>query len=175
MIKGLAYFSGGKMVSRTVPIEIGVFMAIQGIDPGGYSALFKTKNLGVVMTKTNERFTRVRSHIKEGKPHVSYEIFLEGDLDEHYGSDKPVNSSAQLHDIERDFEEGIRKLLAGLIQKTQKDHSDIFGMGEMIRSHYPAFWKQHIHEKSDWETMYSTVDVDIKLSLHLRRVGLKDE
>lgn len=35
MIKGLAYFSGGKMVSRTVPIEIGVFMAIQGIDPGG--------------------------------------------------------------------------------------------------------------------------------------------
>ncbi|AIQ39782.1 Ger(x)C family spore germination protein [Paenibacillus sp. FSL R7-0312] len=175
MIKGLAYFSGGKMVSRTVPIEIGVFMAIQGIDPGGYSALFKTKNLGVVMTKTNERFTRVRSRITEGKPHVSYEIFLEGDLDEHYNSDKPVNSSANLHEIERDFEEGISKLLTGLIQKTQKDHSDIFGMGEMIRSKHPSFWKQHIHGKDDWEMMYSTVEVDIKLSLRLRRVGLKDQ
>lgn len=72
------------------------------------------------MTKTNERFTRVRSRITEGKPHVSYEIFLEGDLDEHYNSDKPVNSSANLHEIERDFEEGISKLLTGLIQKRKR-------------------------------------------------------
>lgn len=44
------------------------------------------------MTKINERFTRTRSYIKDGKPYLSYEIFLEGDLDEHYSSDVPVNS-----------------------------------------------------------------------------------
>jgi spore germination protein KC len=139
LIKGLACFSGGRMVSKTVPIEIGAFMAMQGMDPGGYSTLFRTKNLGVVMTKTNERFTRVRSYIKDGKPLLSYQIFLEGDLDEHYGSEIPVNSSAKLREIEQDFEEQIRGVLTGLVEQTQKDHSDIFGMGEMIRSHHPAY------------------------------------
>lgn len=175
LIGGLAYFSGGRLAGQTAPIEIGGFMAIQGIDPGGYSTLFKTHKLGMVMTKTNERFTRTRSSIKEGKPHLTYQIFLEGDLDEHYDSEIPVNSSGKLQDIERDFEEQIQSVLTGLVMKTQKDHSDIFGMGEIIRSHHPAYWKQHIHEKSDWESLYSSIVVDIKLSLKLRRVGLKDE
>lgn len=175
LIKGLAYFSGGKLVNKTEPIEIGGFMAMQGMDPGGYSTLFKTKELGIVMTKINERFTRTRSTIKNGKPHLSYQVFLEGDLDEHYGSNIPVNSSGKLREIERDFEEQIQSVLTGLVKKTQKDHSDIFGMGEMIRSHHPAYWKEHIHDKSDWENLYSSIDVDIKMSLHIRRVGLKDQ
>lgn len=78
LIKGLAYFSGGRMVSKTAPIEIGGFMAMQGMDPGGYSTLLRTQELGIVMTKINERFTRTRSYIKDGKPYLSYEIFLEG-------------------------------------------------------------------------------------------------
>lgn len=175
LIKGLAYFSGGKLVNKTEPIEIGGFMALQGMDPGGYSTLFHTKELGIVMTKTNERFTRKRSTIKDGKPHLSYQVFLEGDLDEQYGSNMPVNSSAKLHEIERDFEDEIQGVLTRLVKQTQKDHSDIFGMGEMIRSHHPAYWKEHVHDKSDWESLYSTLDVDIEMKLHIRRVGLKDE
>lgn len=66
------------MVGKTDPIEIGAFMAMQGMDPGGYSTLLHIQELGIVMTKTNERFTRTRSYIKDGKPHLSYEIFLEG-------------------------------------------------------------------------------------------------
>jgi spore germination protein KC len=150
-------------------------MAMQGMDPGGYSTLFHTRELGIVMTKINERFSRTRSYIRDGKPFLSYQVFLEGDLDEHYGTDIPVNSSAKLHEIERDFEVEIQSVLTGLVKQTQKDHSDIFGMGEMIRSHHPAYWKQHIHSKSDWEAMYSSVGVEIKMSLHLRRVGLKDQ
>jgi spore germination protein KC len=150
-------------------------MALQGMDPGGYSTLFHTKELGIVMTKTNERFTRKRSTIKDGKPHLSYQVFLEGDLDEQYGSNIPVNSSAKLHEIERDFEDEIQSVLTGLVKQTQKDHSDIFGMGEMIRSHHPAYWKEHIHNKSDWESLYSSIEVDIQMNLHIRRVGLKNQ
>ncbi|MEK4008826.1 Ger(x)C family spore germination protein [Paenibacillus sp. FSL H3-0333] len=175
LIKGLAYFSGGRMVSKTAPIEIGGFMAMQGMDPGGYSTLLRTQELGIVMTKINERFTRTRSYIKDGKPYLSYEIFLEGDLDEHYSSDIPVNSPQKLHEIERDFEQQIQTVLTGLVKQTQQDHSDIFGMGEQIRSHHPAYWRKHIHGKNDWESLYSSVGVDIRLTLHIRRVGLKHD
>ncbi|KAI7258455.1 hypothetical protein KC345_g10556 [Hortaea werneckii] len=173
MIKGLACFSGGKMVSTTEPIEIGGFMALKGMDPGGYSTLFKTKKLGVVMTKINERFTRTRSEIKNGKPHFTYQVFLEADLDEHIGRES-IRTSASLHEIEQDFEQEVAPILTGLVKHSQEIHSDILGMGEMIRSHHKAYWKQHIHNKADWEELYSSVQVDIKLTLHLRRVGLKD-
>lgn len=173
LIKGLAYFSGGKMVSKTAPIEIGGFMAMMGMDPGGYSTMLHTGNLGIVMTQINERFTRTRSEIRDGKPHLSYHIFLEGDLDEHYSSDIPIDSPLKLREIERDFEQQIQTVLTRLVKQTQKDHSDIFGIGEMIRSHHPAYWKEHVHDKNDWESMYSSVGVDIKLTLHIRRVGLK--
>ncbi|MBP2116286.1 Ger(x)C family spore germination protein [Paenibacillus silagei] len=175
LIAGLAYFSGGRMAGKTAPIEIGGFMAMQGMDPGGYSTLLRTRELGIVMTKTNERFTRTRSYIKDGKPYLSYEIFLEGDLDEHYSSDIPVNSPQKLHEIERDFEQQIQTVLTGLVKQTQQDHSDIFGMGELIRSHHPAYWRKHIHGKNDWESLYSSVGVDIRLTLHIRRVGLKHD
>ncbi|MNP37717.1 hypothetical protein D3C76_1311790 [compost metagenome] len=61
-----------------------------------------------------------------------------------------------------------------MIKQTQLDHSDIFGMGELIRARHPGYWKQHIHGKKDWEELYSSVGVDVSLHMHLQRVGLKD-
>ncbi|MBW4084063.1 Ger(x)C family spore germination protein [Paenibacillus sp. S150] len=175
MIKGLAYFKDSKMVNSTKPLEIGAFMAVQGMDPGGYSILFKTRELGIVMTKINERYTKTRSSIRDGKPHVSYNIYLEGDLEEHYDSGKPADSSARLHEIELEFKEQVEGIVKGLIRQTQRDHADIFGMGEIIRAHHPAYWKQNVHGKNDWEDhIYSTVTLDINFTLHLRRVGLKE-
>ncbi|WP_379155300.1 Ger(x)C family spore germination protein [Paenibacillus sp. sgz5001063] len=173
LINGLAYFSQGKMVNTTQPLEIGAFMAVQGMDPGGYSTLFKTRKYGMVMTKTNERYTKARSFIRDGKPVLSFDIYLEGDLDEHYHSLRPADSSESLHEIELEFKENANAVIRRLIQQTQKDHADIFGMGEIIRARHPAYWKQHIHNKNDWEELYGSITVDINLELHLRRVGLK--
>ncbi|MNI85629.1 hypothetical protein D3C73_1426370 [compost metagenome] len=105
---------------------------------------------------------------------MSYELFFEGDLDEHFDSKKPVDSSAALHEIEAEFNEQIHPVASGLIRRTQADHSDIFGMGEMIRARHPGYWKQHIHGKNDWEDIYSGITVEVKLHMHLQRVGLKD-
>ncbi|WP_039838182.1 Ger(x)C family spore germination protein [Paenibacillus sonchi] len=174
LINGLAYFSQGKMVNTTKPLEIGAFMAVQGMDPGGYSAFFKTRELGVVMTKTNKRYTKTRSSIRDGKPVLTYDIYLEGDLDEHFHSAKPADSPASLHEIEQEFNKNVQTLIHNLIRQTQKDHADIFGMGEIIRAHHPAYWKEHIHDKDDWEKLYDSVTVNINLALHLRRVGLKE-
>lgn len=173
LIKGLAYFSHGKMVNVTQPVQIGIFMAIQGMDPGGYSPFFPVPGMGFVMINTNERYSKTTSYIKDGKPHLSYYIHLEADLDEHFDSDEPIDSSRKLSEIQQAFEQQVREGMLVLVQKTQKDHSDIFGMGEIIRAHHPAYWKQHIHSKYDWEQLYSSVNVDFKVNLRIRRVGLK--
>ncbi|MNC29557.1 Spore germination protein B3 precursor [compost metagenome] len=174
MINGLAYFSQGKMVNTTKPLEIGAFMAVQGMDPGGYSTLFHTKEFGIVMTKINERHTKAHSSIRNGKPVLTYDIRLEGDLDEHYHSARPADTSASLHKIELEFNTDAHTVTSGLIQQTQRDHADIFGMGEIIRAHHPAYWKERIHDKDDWEELYGSITVNVNFTLHLRRVGLKE-
>lgn len=173
LIKGLAYFSNGKMVNVTQPVQIGIFMAIQGMDPGGYSPFFPVPGLGYVMINTNERYSKTSSYIKDGKPYLSYYIHLEADLDEHFESSKPINSSRKLSEIQEAFETQVKEGMLQFIHQTQKDQSDIFGMGEIIRAHHPAYWKQHIHSNNDWEQLYSSANVDIKVDLRIRRVGLK--
>lgn len=174
LIDGLAYFSGGKMANKTQPVEIGVFMALRGMDPGGYSPLFPVPGIGIIMLNTKERYSKIRSSIKNGKPHLTYHVHLEADLDEHYNSDQPVNTTKRLQEIEQAFERQVQQNMLDLIRKTQKEHSDILGMGEMIRAHHQDYWSKHIHSKADWEELYSSVTVDVQLRMFVRRVGLKE-
>lgn len=175
MIKGLAYFSGGVMAGTTTPIEIGAYMAMKGINPGGYSDLFNAEEFGPVMLKVNDRFTRVKVHFKEGKPHITFNIFLEAALDEHLSNDINVGSSRSLEKIEDIFQKKVIHIFNHLIQKTQQAHSDVFGMGEYIRAYAPSYWKAHVRDKHDWEQQYSDLDIEIKLKTTIDRVGLKEE
>jgi spore germination protein KC len=175
MIKGLAYFSGGLMVGSTTPIEIGAYMAMKGINPGGYSDLFNAEEFGPVMLKINDRFTRVKVKFKEGKPHIIYNISLEAALDEHLRNDIHVDTSRSLEKIEDIFQKRVLGIFNQLIQETQQAHSDVFGMGEYIRAYAPSYWKAHVRDKHDWEQQYSNLSIEIKLKTHIDRVGLKEE
>jgi spore germination protein KC len=174
MIKGLAYFSGGLMVGSTIPIEIGAYMAMKGINPGGYSDLFNAEEFGPVMLKINDRFTRVKVQFKEGKPHIIYNISLEAALDEHLRSDIHIDSSRSLEKIEDIFQKRALSIFNTLIQDTQKAHSDVFGMGEYVRAYAPSYWKAHVRDKHDWEQQYSNLSIEIKVKTHIERVGLKE-
>lgn len=173
MIKGLAYFSGGVMVGSTIPIEIGAYMSMKGINPGGYSDLFYADEFGPVMLKVNDRFTRVKVQFKEGKPHITYNLSLEADLDEHLRNDISIASSRSLEKIEDIFQKRVIGIFNHLIKETQEAHSDVFGMGEYIRANAPSYWKAHVRDKHDWEQQYSNLSIEVKLKTHIDRVGLK--
>ncbi|MBT2289815.1 Ger(x)C family spore germination protein [Paenibacillus albidus] len=174
LIKGLAYFSGGKMVGATVPIEIGAFMAMKGMDPGGYSILFKSVTYGPVMIMVNKRFSRIKVHIVDGKPQITYHIALDTGLDEHVNNNVSVNSTQKLEDLEGEFRKGALKIFQSVIDQTRQKQSDIFGLGEHVRAHAPAFWNSRIHSKSDWEQLYSSLTIHLDVDVAIRRVGLKE-
>ncbi|MFF2017523.1 Ger(x)C family spore germination protein [Paenibacillus sp. NPDC058177] len=174
-IKGLAYFSNGVMVGSTVPIEIGAFMAIKGVDVGGYSVLFESRTFGPVMIKIVKRFTKGRVQIVEGKPQITYSISLDAMLDEHLKESVSINTNAKLKVLEVEFKEGVNEILSSLIEQTQQKHSDILGTGEKVRAFKPGFWKANIHSKNDWEQLYSKINIDFNLDLNIRRIGLKIE
>ncbi len=174
-IKGLAYFSGGVMVGSTSPIELGAYMGIRGIDPGGYSVLFDSPQFGPVMLKVDERFSKSKAQIKHGKPYITYNIFLDTSLDEQLHSSTPISSSHSISELEKSLTKYVTKNFNQIILETQQAHSDIFGMGEKVRAHCPSFWRVNIRDKSDWEQMYSDITVDLDVQVSIRRVGLKQK
>ncbi|AIQ72886.1 MULTISPECIES: Ger(x)C family spore germination protein [Paenibacillus] len=175
LIKGLAYFSGGVMVGSTTPIEIGAYMSMKGLDPGGYSVMFNSEDFGPLTLKVNDRFTRSKVKIKDGKPHITINIYLEAALDEHLGNNIRIDSSQDLKKLEANFQKGVLTIFDHLIKQTQQAHSDIFGMGEYVRAYAPSYWKANVRDKHDWEQQYSDLSIELNVKTNIERVGLKED
>ncbi|WP_410769922.1 Ger(x)C family spore germination protein [Fontibacillus sp. BL9] len=174
LIKGMAYFSGGKLVGTTTPIEIGAFMAAKGIDPGGYSTLLDVPGIGFVMVQTQERHTNMKVDIQDGVPKVTLNIKLEGTITEHSEGDTDIGSMQNLALIEKTFVSNASEIVEDFLKATQSKRSDVLGVGELVRAHRPAYWNKHVLSKRDWEDIYAKVPMDIKLHMTIRRVGLKN-
>lgn len=173
LIKGLAYFSGGRLAGTSTAVDIGAFMAVKGYNPGGFTALIPVPDLGYVMIKITERHAKTDMQIVDGKPHVNLKIHVEGMLDEHYDSGRTIGSEADIDAIEEAFEHSATNLVQKFCTQTQRHQSDIFGFGEYVRALYPDFWKRNIHKKSDWEQMYADIPISVHLNISIRRTGLK--
>ncbi|WP_141224931.1 Ger(x)C family spore germination protein [Paenibacillus sp. yr247] len=172
-IAGLAYFKGDKMEGATNALQIGHFMAMKQINPGGYSVLQQMPGSETaVIFQSTHRKAKIITEIKNGKVHVTVMSQIEGDFREK--SDEKVSITKEnikkLEDkIEKDATIGFEKL----IQQTQKDGCDIFGFGEYVRAYQPAYWNREIKSKKQWEEMYKEISVDVKLHVKIRRIGTK--
>lgn len=174
MIKGLAYFSNGVMVGKTNPIGIGAFMAAKGLSIGGYSIMTEAPGIGHVMVQTKERSSRIAVRIVDGLPAAKFSIHLEGTITEHLEEPVDIHTSRQISIIQENYNRHARGIVQKLIRDTQKQHSDIFGLGEMVRAKYPSYWKEHVHSKRDWERIYADIPVEVELRMNIRQIGLKN-
>ncbi|MDL1164287.1 Ger(x)C family spore germination C-terminal domain-containing protein, partial [Yersinia pestis] len=87
----------------------------------------------------------------------------------------PINNSKILQEIARENEHSVKELLIGLIQKTQKKESDIFGFGELVRAKKPAYWKSHVKSAEQWGEIYKNITFDYRVTSKVRRIGMKAE
>ncbi|WP_127586601.1 Ger(x)C family spore germination protein [Paenibacillus koleovorans] len=172
-IAGLAMFRGEKMVGHTEPLEIGVYMAMKGLNPGGYSALTNLQDKDSAITyQVTHRKARTDVAIKNGMPEFVVKISLEGNLTEKI-NEHFLLSNDELRAIENQLVENGLKAFNNLIKKTQEKDSDIFGFGEYVRAKEPKYWKTHIGSKENWRKMYKDVKVNVQTDFNIRRVGGK--
>ncbi|UKS31177.1 Ger(x)C family spore germination protein [Paenibacillus sp. HWE-109] len=174
-IAGLAYFKGDKMVGATTALQIGHFMAMKQINPGGYSVLeqIPESDTTVVFQSTHRR-AKIITNIVNGKVHATIVSQIEGDLrektDENWLITRETIKKLE-QKIEKDGEQGFLKL----VQQTQKDACDIFGFGEYVRAFQPSFWNREVKNKEQWSNLYKTMTVDIKVQIKIRRIGTKTQ
>ena len=173
-IAGLAYFRSGKMVGATTPLEIGFFMAIKGMNPGGYSGFVRVPGIErSIMFRTTHRKSSTQLTIQNGKPHFKVRLSLEGNLEEKSTETFSLTEPGILDQIEQYLSREAKKSYTSLIATTQRKGSDIFGFGEYVRAKAPAYWNRHIKTSEAWHEMYKEITVDIEPILKIRRVGMK--
>lgn len=173
-LNGLAYFRGDKMVGKTSPLEIGIFMSVIGITKGGYGAFVEVPGTDeVIVYKAISRKTKIEPSIKNGKPHVLIKIRYEGEIEERDRSKILLTSSEILRKIEKEASKDVEKSTKTFIKKTQKKNADIFGFGEYVRAKLPRYWNSRVKTKENWAELYRDLTFDLQVDTHIHRVGMK--
>lgn len=173
-IAGMAYFSGDKLVGVTDALEIGIFMAIKGINPGGYSAFVQVPGTNrSIMFRATHRDSKTQMTIKNGRPHFKVRVNIEGNLDEKSAETFSLTEPGIIKEIEKALAREGRKSYTDLFAETQRKGSDIFGFGEYVRAKAPAFWNRHVKTAEGWRAMYKEITVDFEPKYSIRRVGMK--
>ncbi|ARK30926.1 Ger(x)C family spore germination protein [Halalkalibacter krulwichiae] len=174
-ISGLAYFRDGKLIGTTKALEIGRYMAIMGINPGGYSVLlpFKEED-ATIMFKSIKRKSRFRTEIVNGKPKILINTHVDGEIEEVLTMDFTLTSES-IREIEDALSQNAKESFMNLIAQTQKNQSDIFGFGEHFRAKHRQYWNQHVKTKEKWGEIYQDLGVELKVTASIKRIGMKNK
>lgn len=113
--------------------------------------------------------TNYDSKIKNGKPNVQANIYLETYVSTNQ-CNKPLDSHDTYMEFENKAEDFISKSIVSTIKQVQKDYGvDIFGFGEVVARQNPAYFKK---VEDDWDEVFQDMEVDVNISVNINRAGL---
>ncbi|XEC92899.1 Ger(x)C family spore germination protein [Paenibacillus tarimensis] len=173
-LKGLAMFKDDNLVGTTKPLEIGLYMAIKGINPAGYQAYVEIPNHPghFAVFEVTERKSKIDGMIQNGRPHFTVKINVEGNIREKTDEQFAITEKI-INEMERTLNQNAIDSANILIRKTQEKGSDIFGFGEYVRAKIPTYWNQEIKTPVKWQEMYKDLPIDVSFQIHVRRMGMK--
>lgn len=170
--KGLALFRDSRMVGSTSPLDIAVYMALKGNNPGGYSAFVEVKGTEV-MTHVTHREEKTTFKIRDGKPFFTFKASFELNLEEKMNDVLSAQDPSMIREIEEAQSKGAKKLIEAFLEKTQELDSDVLGLGEYVRAKSPGYWNKNVRTKERWQRMYKEIDYEVEVNMNIRRVGMK--
>ncbi|MGZ4164331.1 MAG: Ger(x)C family spore germination protein [Tumebacillaceae bacterium] len=172
-IAGIAYFRNNKMVGAMKALEIGDYMVVEGMNPGGYLAAVQVSGTpDIVMLHTKNRNSKIKIDLKNGRPHATVTINYEAELSEKSSRRIHIDNSDILHKIEITAAQNDTKAIQQLMKDTQKQGSDIFGFGEYVRAKQAGYWDAQVRTKEKWSELYKTMPIDVTVTCRVRRVGM---
>ncbi len=174
-IKGLAYFSGGKMVGVSDPLEIGFFMAVRGDRKGGYGAFVQIPDTkDYVMIRASSRISKIDTKVTNDRPEITVNINYEAEIDEKEAPEYvKIDDSRVIKKIEDETSKNTIRSIEAFIKKTQEQESDIFGFGEYIRAKHPWFWDTQVKSPDNWHKLYKDLKITVNCTTKIRRIGMK--
>ncbi len=111
--------------------------------------------------------SKIKVKIKNNIPKIKIESTVKGmfcQIDCKYN----LHKSDDLHKIEKQFAEVIKKQIEDSIKKLQELDCDIVGFGSIVHRQNPKYWKKN---SKDWDNIFPTIEVDVKVKVIATQTG----
>lgn len=166
-IDGSAVFRGDRMVGRLDKAESQGLLFVTSKAVGGsipVSLKPPQKDTSFVLRTSK---AKVKPVIKGNR--VTFEIDIRGigDLNEQRAGE--IGTLEQdFKKVERLVNKEVEKRVLKAVAKAKELRSDVFGFGDLIHRSRPGEWKRI---KSNWEKIFPTVQVRVKVKMTLENIG----
>ncbi|MEH7349086.1 Ger(x)C family spore germination protein [Gottfriedia acidiceleris] len=126
-----------------------------------------SKQPGYLTWKNMQSKPNIRLLDKKGSPTFLLEIHIKAKLSD-VSCHMDTSTVKAIAKLEHDAEHVIKKQIHHLIAKTQNKQTDINGFGETVYRQQPERWDK---VKQQWDSVYSTVPIKIKVKFDLLETG----
>ncbi|MED4452256.1 Ger(x)C family spore germination protein [Metabacillus fastidiosus] len=123
---------------------------------------------GKVVYEVKNSSTDMKAEIRNGKPEIDLNVFVEGDIAE-VQCDMDLTKEGTIEEIEKIYEKEAKSYFRNAISQIQQHHqADIFGFGEEIHRANPEIWRKI---KGDWNEQFKYLPVNIKVQGEIKQIG----
>ncbi|WP_102346323.1 Ger(x)C family spore germination protein [Bacillus sp. Marseille-P3661] len=172
LVDGLAFFRNEKMVGRTTPIEIGMYMSMKEKNGGGYSVSVSLEGEeGVYLVKAEKRKPHIKVSLKNGKPSAEIAVEIEAVIEEEVNNNQL--SEEKIKQLKKAADQKRKELCEKLLGQLQKEGSDVLGIGARIRAKYGDYWDTEVKTEEKWSEIYKEMKIKVTVDHKIRRAGME--
>jgi spore germination protein KC len=172
-VYGTAIFKGDKLVGELTPFETRGMLRVLGEVKGGIQIIEMPSLDGEsvrISIEIKKSKTSISAFIKNNQPYIQIEIKETGFIGD--VSKRMLLKEEEIQKITLLYEDSIKQEMQQAVSKIQKEFkSNVFDFHGTIERKDKHYWKQH---KNEWENIYPTVQVDVKVVANIPANGLID-
>lgn len=167
-ISGIAIIHKNKMVGTMSDGEKRGILWLRN-ELRDYTVTFKPNgSKGEVSIKQKSAHIKMTPIIHNNKWKMTVKIKTEGTVVQN-GTNLNISDPVIAQRLEQAFEDDIKKRIHLAINKVQKElNADILGFAKEFHRKYPKQWKK---EKNNWDEIFPTIEVMVKVEAHIRNEG----
>lgn len=172
-VYGTAIFKGDKLVGELTPFETRGMLRVLGELKGGIQ-IIELPSIGDesvrISIEIKKSKTSISASIKDNQPYIQIETKETGYIGD--VSKRIFLKEEVIRKISVLYEDAIEKEIQQAVTKIQKEfQSNVFDFQGTIERKDKHYWKQH---KNEWENIYPTIQVDVKVRANIPANGLED-
>ncbi|MCM3741370.1 Ger(x)C family spore germination protein [Oceanobacillus luteolus] len=167
VISATATFHGDQQAGLLDIMETQYLLWLQGDVTRGVVSASLPEESGDITMKVASGRVKYIPEVQDGQWKMDVVVSVEGEIiqnETHFN----IMHEQVIKQIEKRYKEVLEGKIADLISKLQKMNTDVLQFGRKFHQHYPQEWKE---AKSEWDSKYQEVEVDIDLTVIVQKPG----
>lgn len=165
-IEGMVIFKEDKLVGQLNEIETRGMLWVTGdVKSGVIDIPYEDGKVSLEIKNATSKITPI---IKNNQVSIQIKIKEEGTLVAQT-TKKNLATLSAFENLKKRQNKAIEEEILASFKKAQELNTDYFGLGEEVHKKYKKEWKDI---ESDWDDIFSSIDVDIQVESNIQATGL---